>query len=322
MQYNRKALLDSVNFVLRASGDIITFAPDVIQSSSLYCAIQTHCKHDLKGSVKASDFHDVLYRMMADQIDISMDEGHMNIKAGKAKAKLQLLTDDVVFPSADCTEPLPDDFFTGLTNCIVPKVKYDWEGVTISDGHMFSTIGAMLNVCKLADQDCPDFWINTVSANVLYGIGNVFTHIGFNKQWIVFKTISGDHVALLKLNMEQYPTKKSLEYMTSCDVLQKHPIPVDLIGAIERAYPMADTIQSSLVVSLTFDGNKCIVSTKKGKGEYEEEIPCADIGQYKHSFDVRYLSYVLKRSKEFYVDEKRRFVAWGDKNFHLLIGMV
>lgn len=275
----------------------------------------------LEVSVSADDFFSVLKRFTEENIQISVKDNSLIVKAGRAKATMRIYpmakNSPLFFESPTLIE-LPSDYFDAIVSCYIPGNKTTHAGVFFEGMASMSTDGKRINYVELS-KDSPRFWINDLSAKTLIRMGNVFTVYGVSPShvWFVSDTAT---IAVKRLNDEKYQSEAITSYYSLCKAseVDHFDVPEGLYEATMRAAPFTTLDDALYPVTLNISKEGIEVNTKGNADSYEEFVEYLDpldIAEVSLKVDYAQFLYGLKKSTLMGV----RSITKGDHNYLMLV---
>ena len=242
----------------------------------------------LEGAVSADEFYNLVNRLTADEMKITVTEDCWKIKCGKSNVELKLLGKEFEerlhkqfseITSPDYTwDKLPKNFLEALSFCVFGKNVSVVSGVFISGNKMTSTDESRINWIDL-DEPMIDFWISNDAGKGLLRLGSVKEYGTGNtlaQSWVHFRTENGVIFSASRLKAEKYPFEQL------SDICMKHlaadsvclNIPKELIAAVNRAssFAISSAEQERKAVRLSITSAVIRVHSESFAGKYKEDV--------------------------------------------------
>jgi hypothetical protein len=165
-----------------------------------------------------------------------------------------------------------------------------------------------VNYYTLDDDIVTSFWINDDSVTELLKLQNPKKYY-VSDSWVHFQTEDKTIFSIKRLNQENYPYTKILEFVESHKKEKgdiSNELPNKLIDAVNRAAALSQNIESFDTVKLTFTKDHIEVFSQRPSGKYTENVPWEkpfkkDISPISIYVDYSMIQNGIKYSKSFYL---------------------
>jgi DNA polymerase III sliding clamp (beta) subunit (PCNA family) len=295
MKVNREELKNTLAAVAPglASKDIIeqaqsfVFRENTVSTYNDEIAITAKTALDIEGAVKADEFHKLLNKSRAKEVDLEASGGELLIKTKSSRAGIRLEA-DVTLPLGEIPVPqkmyrLPEDFCEGVRFCLfcVSKdmTKPVLTALSVSDS-VLSCDGYRLTQYHLDKGVKKPFLLPGAAASQLVKYSP--TKYGVGDGWLHFTNENGVFFSCRTID-EEYP---DLSHLIDVEG-PKVEMPKRLADVLERAgiFAKAEFEQDERVRIILKEG-KLLVKAKGAAGWYEEKCK-ADYDGEKVTFTIR-----------------------------------
>jgi hypothetical protein len=317
-----KAVLEGADTFVFKGGKVYSYNDNI--------SVCVPCALELEGSVKAKEFYTLISKMTGEDVKITEIEGNAwKFKSGSASAELTLLETSVMKNIKGLSvesakwKTLPEKFIDCLALCRFTSNHSPLSGVFVSGKSMVATDELRINWCEL-DKEMDSFWIADSA------VGEVIRMDGLKQycltdSWIHFKAAGGVIFSCKRLQHAKYPYAKIQSIVEAYNKSKSdlgHELPLKLVDAVDRAATFSMEMEAHPTVRLTFKPEYIEVYSQRSTGKYQERVawdtPIArEFEPVVLYVDFSMISYGLKRSKSFYIKEKR-IVFQGENIRHIL----
>jgi hypothetical protein len=282
-------------------------------SVSVHFPITNKAGENISAAIKAKDFYDLISRYEGDTISIILKSDMWIIKSENARAELTLLENNLIERIQGLKidnkqlKKIPERFFEGLAICNF-KSQSQISGVYCVDKNIIATDNLKVNYYTLDDDIITSFWINDDSVTELLKLQNPIKYY-VSDSWVHFQTEDKTIFSIKRLNQENYPYSKIIEFVESHkkekgDITNE--LPNKLIDAVNRAAALSQNIESFDTVKLTFTKDHIEVFSQRPSGKYTENVPWEkpfkkDISPISIYVDYSMIQNGIKYSKSFYL---------------------
>lgn len=268
----------------------------------------------VEGCVKADEFFKVISKFSSDEIEFTVsDDGHWNLKCGKAKVQMTLLNFDYesrlknIVPDETKWQELDDDFLDALHICKMSSNKTLLSGIYVEGSDAVSTDGYQMNIFSMK-KSLPRFWISDNSVNEILKLKKLVA-MQLQGAWVHFKSDDGILFSVKTLQAEKFPfekVKKIMDTTNSQKALLHAKFPKEMFEAIDRASSFSVDIDEHLGVKLIISKKKIEVSSERSSGKYNEKIDweeelAVDFEPFVVYVDIQMMGFVAQRTTEFYL---------------------
>lgn len=264
---------------------------------------------ELSGVIHAEEFYQLLKKMTQSQIDLSIDDKYLILKAGEMKAGFQLREIDLPLIGIEKDyqwKILPEKFCEAL-NFTIPVAGNDKNKPITTcihirkDGFVEATDNARLARFDLAQKiPVPDNFLLPVK-NVIQLVKQNITHISVDQSWIHFKTDQDTIISSRFLN-DKFP--KTDEILQIKGVRFEFPQTIrELLERIETF--TVETVNNKGSIDINIQENLLIAEGRTDYGWIREEIEI-DYDNDPITFSVApyLLKYILERTLTCIIGER------------------
>lgn len=347
MEINTKELLENIVKIMPGidkgnslieGADTVVFNMSQIHSfnDSLSVTVQYHT--GLDGAIKANELFKLLKKIKTETIEISQEEDHFLIKAGKTKAKLKLINTDIIdrikqivqIPYTD----LPNNFMEALDSIFISDNAGQYGGIILHKNIMLTTDVVRLNFYRLSSE-IEDMWIPQKNIlEILKTKMNLKKYVISEKEnrWIHFQTENNVIISSVLQDFTLFPIDDVLGAKVQCEnaeLILKGEFPSDFPEIIDRCSVLSDITESlnKNYITLIMSSDKLKVLGQRDYGEIEEEIDwVSEVKEpIKCSYIVDFLIKACKKDRNFTLrnfNESNVLLFRTDNYTKIISGMV
>ena len=278
-------------------------------------------------SVPADEFLKIMAKIMSDDVDISLHEDKLKIKAGKVKASLSVKSGEFLIKMIESLQldsvkfrNLPKDFIDGIQMCIFSAAKDLSNPVlsclSIDTKHILSSDDLRISHYEMSEKMRHSFLLPAFAAIELIQFPVVKYSLINDEAWAIFST-EDDILFGCRLLTGNYP-----DYMSFLggDKEGEIKLPDDIQRMIETADILSDDgILQDRKVDIVVEGDNISIKGQNSVGWIESNSHISPAVKNKITLAINplFLLNVLKYSKSIFVsDGKASFLF--DKFEHII----
>jgi DNA polymerase III sliding clamp (beta) subunit (PCNA family) len=245
----------------------------------------------IDGAVRSEELYQLLSRITKDEIEITMSEAELLLKAGRARAGI-VLQQEIKLPLDELGnrakwKPLPDDFIKAA-DFVTPSCSKDMSRPTLTcinvrnDGIIEASDDYRITRYKIEEMPIPTFLLPGSSARILARYKPI--KIAESKGWMHFKCESGT-IFSCRIYEGEFPNvDKHFEVKG-----KKIEFPDTLVNALDRAAVFgAREHQLDDEVTIKIMDNKINISSENDFGWFDEDV--------KIQYDDKGLGFIINPS--------------------------
>jgi len=296
--------------------DTFVFANNAIHSYNDGISVSAPLElNGLAGAVKSMDFYKLIDKLPTDEIDIAQEEGAWAIKTKSLKAKITLIDSAIIEYISQLKlddlswSELPGNFFEALSLCRIAGNHSLQRGVYIGGSQMVSTDTIRINRHTL-EEEMPCVWLDDPAVQELIKIKGIVKY-ALQPSWIHFTDEDGAVFSCKRSDEETYPIKMIEKHLANNVPAKADPVynlPPDISKVVDRVSILADTIQTSLAITMVITKKGLIMQSSKTTGSIKERIkfdkPLAGLGEdekIKMSVDPNFIIEASKKVTGFVI---------------------
>ena len=185
MKCKRKDLLATVERVMPGVGSerallegvqTIVFTPSGLHTyNGKICITSPFSTEGIEGSVSGDKLHKLLKKGKSEDLELSITEDALEIKAGKTTAALTFLKSDTVqkkiaaIHSLIPSQEIPRDFRKALTRCGIKGNITKWSGIYFKQDMVYGTNQVVSNFFDLS-KSMGEFWMSQKNTEIILKI--------------------------------------------------------------------------------------------------------------------------------------------------------
>lgn len=305
MQVDRKELLDcltwakpglsskerveqSTNFIFM-NGNLITYNEDILVKTPLPKAFV-----DLQGAVRAEELFSILNKLTKDDLELSVKDGSLVIKAGRSVSGIAMET-EVKVPYKEIMKELKKAETIKIPSALLPamvRASYcaakgiqtlKLSGVHVHKGKISSTDNFRIFQTRVKGiKDLPEFVLPASCLKILATYEPCF--LTLTDAWAFFKNKQDVLfcVRLIDLSDDPYPNVSPNLDVEGPEL----PLPQGILDALDKADIFAKTVtlETDRYVEITLKDGKMIVKGEGPFGWHKESIPLKNYKGHELSF--------------------------------------
>lgn len=334
---NTKVLLSALERVMPGLADKKDFVQFYLTFSFYDNEIVTYNEHvsvrapiplSLNCSVLAKEFHAIIKKIDAPEIEVGIDSGQLKIQAPGLKAKMNVTVKNIDKEILEAThskqglewKALPDKFQEAISLCTLSvsnKGILPWmTAITIDNNEVMSTDSYRISNYTLPESLGGKYFLPLSSMEG--AIRESFSEYAITNQWFHMKASDNLVYSVKMMTIDDVPDM--LKYLTTEGMPFVFPAGSDKIVDLVSVISESNKVERRSVMVKIDPGVLTFKSQRQDFGWIEREIPCEYTGApVSFYINPEFAEYILKETRETIIGSK--YCVFHSENFKHLVAL-